>query len=107
MAKSSTIGHQRSGVFAHALTDGAIRVATGQVGEHPATFDESYVAAVLVEAVVIEPVNPCGGDHLDILGGALRLAGFDQFADTSVISDRSRISIRSQGTPESGANIPG
>ena len=45
----------------------------------PLQFDGRDVAAVLVEAVVVEPVNPCGGGHLDVLGGAPRLAGFDQF----------------------------
>jgi hypothetical protein len=37
--------YQWSGVFAHALTDGAIGVATGEVGEHAGAFDEPYVAA--------------------------------------------------------------
>ena len=36
------------------------------------------VAAVFVEAAVVEPVNPFGGGHLDVLDGAPRLAGFDQ-----------------------------
>ena len=45
----------------------------------PFQFDGRDVAAVLVEAVVVEPVNPCGGVHLEALGGAPRLAGFDQF----------------------------
>jgi hypothetical protein len=28
---------------------------------------------------VVEPVNPVGGGHLDVLDSAPRLAGFDQF----------------------------
>jgi hypothetical protein len=34
---------QGSGVFAHALTDGAIGVSAGEVGEHPGTLDEANV----------------------------------------------------------------
>jgi hypothetical protein len=37
--------YQWPGVFAHALTDGAIGVATGQIGEHAGAFDEPDVAA--------------------------------------------------------------
>ena len=37
--------HQRPGVFAHALTDRAIGVATGQIGEHAGAFDEPDVPA--------------------------------------------------------------
>ncbi len=36
---------QGSGVFAHALADGAVGVAAGEVGEHAGAFDESDVAA--------------------------------------------------------------
>jgi hypothetical protein len=36
------------------------------------------VAAVFVEAAVIEPVDPFGGGHLDFLDGAPGLAGLDQ-----------------------------
>jgi hypothetical protein len=36
---------QRPGVFALALTDGAIGVATGQIGEHAGAFDEPDVPA--------------------------------------------------------------
>ena len=41
-------------------------------------FDGRDVAAVLVEAVVVEPVNPFGGGHFDVLDGASRLVWFDQ-----------------------------
>ena len=37
--------YQRAGVFAHALTDGAIGVTTGQIGEHAGAFDEPDVPA--------------------------------------------------------------
>lgn len=37
--------HVRSGVFAHALSDGAVCVSTGEVGEHAGAFDEPDVAA--------------------------------------------------------------
>ena len=37
--------HQGAGVFTHALTDGAISVSTGQVGEHPRALYEPDVAA--------------------------------------------------------------
>jgi len=37
------------------------------------------VAAVFVEATVVEPVDPFGGGQFDLLDGAPRLAGFDQF----------------------------
>ncbi len=37
--------HQWAGVFAHALADGAISVAAGQVGEHAGAFDEADVTA--------------------------------------------------------------
>ena len=36
---------QGSGVFTHALTDGAVSVSAGEVGEHPGAFDEPDVAA--------------------------------------------------------------
>ena len=36
---------QWAGVFAHALTDGAIGVPAGEVGEHPRAFDEADVSA--------------------------------------------------------------
>ena len=42
-------------------------------------FDRWDVAAVLVEAAVIEPVDPAGGGQLDVLNAAPGLAGFDQF----------------------------
>jgi hypothetical protein len=45
----------------------------------PLQFDGRDVAAVLVEAVAVEPVDPCGGGHIDVPDGAPRLAGFDQF----------------------------
>jgi hypothetical protein len=38
-------------------------------------FDGRDVAAVLVEAAMVEPVNPFGGGHLDVLDGAPRLGG--------------------------------
>ena len=37
------------------------------------------IAAVLVGALVVEPVDPAGGGHLDVLGGLPRLAAMDQF----------------------------
>ena len=36
------------------------------------------VAAVFVEAAVVEPVDPFGGGQFDLLDGAPRLSGFDQ-----------------------------
>ena len=36
------------------------------------------VAAVLVEAAVVEPVDPLGGGDLDVVDGPPGLAGFDQ-----------------------------
>ncbi len=36
------------------------------------------VAAVLVEASVVEPVDPFQGVDLDVVGGAPRTAWFDQ-----------------------------
>jgi len=36
------------------------------------------VAAVLVEAAVVEPVDPFQGGDLDVVGGAPRASGFDQ-----------------------------
>ena len=42
-------------------------------------FDGWDVAAVLVEAAVVEPVDPFGGGELDLLDGPPGLAGFDQF----------------------------
>jgi hypothetical protein len=42
-------------------------------------FDRWDVAAVLVEAVVVEPVDPFGGGQLHLLDGAPGLSGFDQF----------------------------
>ena len=36
------------------------------------------VAAVLVEAAVVKPVDPFGGGQFDLLDGAPRLSGFDQ-----------------------------
>jgi hypothetical protein len=41
-------------------------------------FDRWDVAAVLVEAVVVEPVDPFGGGQFDFFDGAPGLAGFDQ-----------------------------
>lgn len=35
------------------------------------------VAAVLVEAAVVEPVDPFGRGELDLVDGAPRFAGFD------------------------------
>jgi len=37
------------------------------------------VAAVFVEAAVVEPVDPFGGGQFDLLDGAPRLSGCDQF----------------------------
>ena len=42
-------------------------------------LDRWDVAAVLVEAVVVEPVDPPGGGVFDLLDGAPGLAWFDQF----------------------------
>jgi len=42
---------QGSGVFTHALADGAISVAAGEVGEHAGAFDESDVAATAGDLV--------------------------------------------------------
>jgi hypothetical protein len=42
-------------------------------------FDRWDVAAVLVEAVVVAPVNPFGGGQLEFLDGPPGLAGPDQF----------------------------
>ncbi len=36
------------------------------------------VAAVLVEAAVVEPVDPFGGGDLDVVDGLPRLSGLDQ-----------------------------
>ena len=41
-------------------------------------FDGRDVAAVLVEAVVVEPVDPLGGGVFDLVDGAPGLAWFDQ-----------------------------
>jgi hypothetical protein len=41
-------------------------------------FDRWDIAAVLVEAVVVEPVDPFGGGQFDFFDGAPGLAGFDQ-----------------------------
>jgi hypothetical protein len=41
-------------------------------------FDRWNVTAVLVEAVVVEPVDPFGGGQFDFFDAALGFAGFDQ-----------------------------
>ncbi len=41
-------------------------------------FDRRDVAAVLVEAAMVEPVDPARGGQLDILDGPPGLAGVDQ-----------------------------
>ena len=41
-------------------------------------FDRWDVAAVFVEAVVVEPVDPLCGGQFDVVDGAPGLAGFDQ-----------------------------
>jgi hypothetical protein len=41
-------------------------------------FDRCDVAAVFVDAVVVEPVDPFGGRRLELLDRAPRLAGLDQ-----------------------------
>jgi hypothetical protein len=43
--------YQGSGVFTHGLTDGAISVATSQVGEHAGAFDEPDVTATASDLV--------------------------------------------------------
>ena len=45
----------------------------------PLQFDWWDVAAVFVEAVVVEPVDPFGGGVFDLVDGPPRLAWFDQF----------------------------
>ena len=42
-------------------------------------FDGWDVAAVFVEAVVVEPVDPSGGGVFDFLDGPPGLARFDEF----------------------------
>ena len=42
-------------------------------------IDRWDVAAVFVEAAVVEPVDPFGGGQFDFFDGAPGLAGFDQF----------------------------
>jgi hypothetical protein len=41
-------------------------------------FDRWYVAAVLVEAAVVEPVDPFGSSQLDLFDGPPRSAWSDQ-----------------------------
>ena len=43
-------------------------------------IDRWDVAAVFVEAAVVEPVDPFGGGQFDFLDGAPGLAGFDQLS---------------------------
>jgi hypothetical protein len=45
---------QGSGVFAHALSDGAIGVSAGEVGEHPGAFDEADLTAASGDFVFVE-----------------------------------------------------
>jgi hypothetical protein len=42
-------------------------------------IDRWDVAAVFVEAAVVEPVDPFDSGQLDLIDGAPRLAGLDQF----------------------------
>jgi hypothetical protein len=42
-------------------------------------FDGRDVAAVFVEAAVVEPVDPFGGGQLDLLDGPPAFARFDEF----------------------------
>ncbi len=68
---------QGAGVFAHALTDGAISVAAGEVGEHPGAFDEADVAAAsgyLVSECLCDvgfPYSDSEGDRLQQLRAVL------------------------------------
>ena len=38
-----------------------------------------HVCAVLVEAAVVEPVDPFGGGELDLVAASPRSSGLDQF----------------------------
>ena len=68
-------------------------------------FDGWYVAAVFVEAVVVEPVDPCSGGQLYFLDGPPGLAWSDQLGLVQSV-DRlgQRVVIRSPIEPMDGTS---